>query len=68
MDSFKWKYIYIIILVVICAIETVVFIVAYGWHLSAINQYEKDCDRLAGWVIEIGILIFRINAAGTLAH
>jgi hypothetical protein len=46
-------------------VETSYFLIAYGWHLKAINEAEKICDNIAGYfwtggVILTGIVMFDI--------
>jgi hypothetical protein len=46
-------------------IETVYFLIAYGWHWEAINNAEKTCDTIAvgfwcGGFMFIGIVVIDV--------
>lgn len=38
--------------------ETTYFLIAYGWHLKAINEAEKTCDDIVSciWLIVLAIV------------
>ena len=39
-------------------LETLFFIIIYGWHWNAYNVIEKICDNFAMWLITIGFAFF----------
>ena len=41
------------------ALETIYFLIKYGWHFRAINEYEKFCDNLCsiGFAFCLGFML-----------
>ena len=40
------------------AVETILFIIIFGWHLNAYNDIESSCDQLAFYLMLIGASFF----------
>lgn len=55
----KWYLAKIISLVgaAVWVIETAYFLIAYGWHLKAINDNEKICDNIVVYIWAVSLFI-----------
>lgn len=42
--------------------ETCYFLICYGWHFAAINEYEKDCDKIVIYISLGGLTLTGIVA------
>jgi hypothetical protein len=40
------------------SIETIYFLIKYGWHYEAINKAEKTCDQISSILLIIAIMYF----------
>lgn len=46
----------IVIGTIVWIVETIYFLIAYGWHLKAISETEKLWDDIVVTVIKVGFL------------
>jgi hypothetical protein len=49
-------------------IETIFFLIKDGWHLKAINEWEKTCDTIVKHSFNIVFVLFFISVINVIEH